>query len=269
MRLPLCCAFSVFAFSALLCGQGGEGSKERIQKEIDTMRRQMQEGTLVRLNVRVTVRLRNENRITGVVKNGRFVERPDGLEFVQADRNTPGAGIRVWYYDGTTSCIFLPYEEIATYSIGQRLTETQVKAIEEKLELERKRADEAREAARKAREEEQKRQAEKAQKEQGEKGEKSEKPDDEKTGKGDGSQGGADAKTSDQKIEEQTKRLLALVDEFPPSKGWSADKAAEIEKRKITVHVFPNAEEKRFLEVLEDWKRGMALKKALEVAPPK
>lgn len=239
---------------ALRAQQGTGSEKDRIQKEIEQQREQMRQGSLVRVNVRVTVRLKNQNKLVGVVKNGRFVERAEGLEFVEADRKSAGAGIRVWYYDGTTSCIFLPYEEIETYTIGQRLSEAQVKAIEERLELERKRAEESREAARKQREE--------APRKDG---------TDDKSEKTGDAKGDKDPK-SDEPSPARKKELLALVTEFPPEKGWSPEKATEIEKRKVSLHVFPSAAEKRFLEVLEDWKRGVSLAKeqeAKKAAPAK
>ena len=236
---------------ALCAQQGSGGDKDRIQREIEQQREHMRQGSLVRINVRVTVRLKNQNKMVGVVKNGRFVERAEGLEFVEAERKSAGAGIRVWYYDGTTSCIFLPYDEIETYTIGQRLSEAQVKAIEERLEVERKRSDESREAARKKREDDQRKDG-----------------NDDKTGaaKGDKDDTGQDAAADgkDELAPAKKKELLALVTEFPAEKGWSAEKAVEIEKRKTSLHVFPSATEKRFLEVLEDWKRGVALVKASE-----
>lgn len=244
-------AFLAFLLVPTLCAQqGAGGDKDRIQKEIEQRRKQMREGSTVSVSVRVTIRLKNQNKLTGVVKNGRFVERSEGLEFVEADRKSPGAGIRVWYYDGTTSCIFLPYEEIESYTIGARLTEAQVKAIEERLEQEKKRAEEAREASKRRRDEEQKKA------EGGETGgeDKQEKP--KETGV-----------KSSEKLSAKDKELLALVEEFPPEKGWSPEKAAEIEKRKTTLRVFPSATEKRFLLVLADWKLGVALKKELEPKP--
>ena len=237
--------------TGLALAQEGTGGKQRIQNEIKSMRRQMQEGTLVQTNVRVTVRLANGNKIIGVVKNGRFVEKPDGLEFVEADRKTLGAGIRVWYSDNTNSCIFLAYADIETYTIGAKLTEAQIAAIEERLDKERKAAELARESqlSRKKAEEEARKQLEEAKSKGGTPGDVAkEKP-----------------KTAEQEAATpEGAKVLALLQEFPPEQGWGEEKAQELEKRKITLSVFPNETEKRFLANLGEWKKGLDLQKRLD-----
>src|SRR5687768_13052596 len=83
----------------------GEGSlsegKERVRREVKEKRDAMRAGSMIRTNVRVSVRLKNGNKLSGVVKNELFVEALDQLDFVAANMETPGAGIRVWYYNET------------------------------------------------------------------------------------------------------------------------------------------------------------------------
>ena len=49
--------------------------RDEVQREIAERERAMREGKLVRSNVRITVRLKNGSKLSGVVRNGRFIER--------------------------------------------------------------------------------------------------------------------------------------------------------------------------------------------------
>src|SRR5690606_293389 len=125
-----------------LRSQGEDDRQTQMRKKIEAMREALREGRVAHYNVRVMVRLKNGNRLKGVVKNGRFVELHDGLDFVPTDRDNPSAGLRVWYTAGTNSFLFIPHSTIAHYKIGVRLSDEQVKALEEKLIAQRKEADE-------------------------------------------------------------------------------------------------------------------------------
>ena len=80
-----------------------EALRARINDRIKHMRKSIDDGLPITTNVQVTVWLRNKYRLRGVVKGGRFVEKVHGLDFVEADMQTPNAGLRVWYYDNTNS----------------------------------------------------------------------------------------------------------------------------------------------------------------------
>jgi hypothetical protein len=112
----------------------------RADQRARNMRNQITEGRVVKSHVRVRVRLRNGNRLTGVVKDGRLVERVDGLRFVEAQARERGAGIRLWYSGGTRSYIFVPFESLKAYEVVQRLSQKQLQEIEDEMQMAEKRA---------------------------------------------------------------------------------------------------------------------------------
>jgi hypothetical protein len=57
---------------------------------------------------------------------------------------------------------------------------------------------------------------------------------------------------------------FALLDRFPPDKGWTKEKKSEIERRKIVLNVFPNKEEQAFLDSFEEWSKQYDEWKKLE-----
>jgi len=112
----------------------------RADERARSMREQITEGRVVKSHVRVRVRLRNGNRLTGVVKDGRLVERVDGLRFVEAQARERGAGIRLWYSGGTRSYIFVPFDSLKGYEVVQRLSQKQLQQIEKEMQMAEKRA---------------------------------------------------------------------------------------------------------------------------------
>ena len=63
-----------------------------------------------------------------------------GIDFVAADRSRADAGIRLHYFDETTSFIFLKWSDIESHKVVVKLTDDEVRALEkELLERERKR----------------------------------------------------------------------------------------------------------------------------------
>jgi hypothetical protein len=221
-------------------------TKERIEQEVLEKQRLMREGKVIRTNVRVTVRLRNGSRLKGVVKNERFIERVDGLSFVPADLRARGAGLRLWYYDNTNSYIFLPYDSILSHSIGEKLTDAEVRAIAERLDEER------RAALAKA----------------------AHKPADGPDAAGKVADPNAPpATTTPQPEAGATKGALtaeqtALLTEYPPEDGWGLDRLREIETRKVTVGAYPDARSARFQQVFAQWNEAWELKRAQTTADP-
>jgi hypothetical protein len=211
--------------SSLLVAQGSGTSgsnRERIEQEIENQQRLMREGRIVRSNVRVTLRLRNGSRLRGVVRDGRFVERPQGLEFLASDMGQEGAGIRLWYFDETNSFMFLPYSTIAYHKIGDRLSDEEVRKIAaslDRLQAERARTKEDPNA----------------------------KPAEPSKDKPEAADPNLPTLTAEQK------ELLA---EFPPDEGWSYDRMRELEARKIRIGVFPNEKEQRFLDNFGAWSQA-------------
>ena len=208
---------------------GLEPAKERVIRDVLEKREQMRTGRVVRTNVRVTVRLKNGNKLIGVVKNENFIERLDVLDFVPTSVEVPGAGLRIWYTDNTNSYIFLTYEEIVGYRIHNQLTDVQVKAIEERIDRDKRTADEQRAAAARRKQEEAAR------------------------------AGDAPAATPAPAPGENAEQaaLLKLLQEFPPEEGWGEERARQIEVRKITLGVYPDERSKRFLDVYPEWTRAL------------
>jgi len=219
--------------------------KQRVVEEVLRKRDDMREGKTDRYNVRVRVKLKNGAKLTGVVKNGRLVEREEGIDFVETDRQSPDAGIRLYYFDETTSFVFLRWADIAQHKVVLRLTDEEVRAIEKEFaDRERKRQELRSQLAT---------------------------PTALPGGRaGDGDKPGdppppgkppdkAGAKPDDKPA---MPAAGALLTEFPPSEGWGEDKVKQIQQRKIAVGAYPNAKEKRFLEVYEEWKQQAAAAKA-------
>ena len=214
-------------------------TRERIEREVAEKQRLMREGKVVLSNVRVTVRLDNGSRLRGVVKNGRFIERHDGLAFVPSDRVREDAGLRIWYYNQTNSYIFLPWTTISEHTIGEILSDEDVERMGLELD-ERRRAEEAARAAAKAG-----KQAAKA---------KAKDPTEATT---------VDAKPEPEKSP-LTPEQTALLEEFPPSGGWSLARLQEIEARKVRIHVYPSEKEQRFLDQFGAWNEANEVRKAHE-----
>ncbi len=231
--------------AAAQAAESGDALRVRIHERITEMRAAISEGLPVITNVRVSVKLRNGHKISGVVKQGRFIERVDGLDFAPADVATPGAGLRIWYYNNSNSYVFLPFGAITSYKIGARLTDLQVKEIEAKIDADRKRADEARRDYLDS----------KAQRNGDEEGDGAAAED-------------GQALSEQQARRREEERLLALLEEFPPEQGWGAEKLTELRVRKITVGVYPDASAQRFIEVYKDWERALALRERNAAAAP-
>jgi hypothetical protein len=230
MHLTKTLAITVLSLCPLLAAQGGtpqvQDGKLRVLREVIEKRDQMREGKVVRTNVRVNVRLKNGNRIVGVVKAEQFVERLDGLDFVPTQVLTKDAGLRIWYFDHTNSYVFIPYAEIQDYRISNRLSDVQLKELEQQMAAEAKRNEELRQQRIAKHKLDQARRAE------------------------------------DEKAEEE--KLLKLLEDFPPEKGWSDQRVADIKSREITIGVPPTPEEKRFVESFPHWVRALELKQRLD-----
>lgn len=211
--------------------------RERIQRERARMRQQK----VVQTHVKVRVKLRNGERLQGIVKNGRFVERPSGgLEFSRAEMTMKDAGLRLWYYNNADGYIFLPYKSIKTYKVLKRLTDVEINVIRDEIK-ERERVSKAAAAQR------------------------LEKLKNKAASLKDGKNAAEklDKIATDlakKKVEdEENAKLLALVEEFPVSEGWGEERINKINIRRLTINVFPNAKERRFIEVFETWKKGRDL----------
>lgn len=242
---------------ALLLAVALPGQQSETEREMELQARKMRElvrdGTkLIRTHARVQVRLKNGNRMRGIVKDSNLVERVDGYRFVQAEISQPGAGIRVWYHDNKNSYVFLPFLDIAEYKVQERLTTEQLLAIEEAVV-----AEERIQAEEKARQEAAEKQAgegeptdpqKKGPEENGKSGES--KPGETKPPAGE-----TGAVTP--KVPVDDGKLLELLREFPPADGWGEERRALIVQRRVAVNIAPTAQEQRFLDVFADWEKAV------------
>jgi hypothetical protein len=236
--IAVCCLVAAPAVTQVKRGK----AQERIKRKVEAMRKAMRAGKILEFNVFVRVKLKNGNRMKGVVKNGKFVELQDGIDFVSvAQLDDKRAGMRVWYTVGTNSFVFLRYEEIERYSIGSKLSDAQVKSIELKLAQE---LTDTRENYRRMRDlrlrqiEEKKKLAAAG-----------------KVGKTDDPDAPPDLKATQMK----------LLKEFPPDDGWGAEKLEKLKSRRVVLGVYPNEKERRFEKSFAAWKAAFdANEKILE-----
>lgn len=219
-------------------------NKAEMERVAEQMRRQLEEGKTIRSHVRVQVRLSNGNRVRGVVKDGRLIERVDGLRFVRAAENEAGSGIRIWYTDGRASFVFVPFSQIANYDVQERLSGEQLAKIEaEALQLEE--ADRARKSEEQA---------------QATPPAGTEPVPGEPVGEGGGQkEPAAKPPAGSSRLTEEQRELFRLIVRYPPADGWSAEKAAEIKRRRAVVGSNPSELEWAFVENFADWQRAVDL----------
>lgn len=231
-------------------------TKKKVDRQAKKMRRGITRGRQVKSHVKVKVRLNNGNKLTGVVKDGRLVERVDGLRFVDAQAADRGAGIRLWYSGGTRNYVFVPFRDLKNYEVLQRLSHKQLMEIEHDLQMSEKRAAErAAERARQA-----KGKAEAGPKANG----KPETLDENGKPKTGDVPGGEQAKAGDVAKEKQAeaakslqqtreKRLADLLAKYPPGDGWNEAKRNEISRRRVVIGAVPSKDEMAFVEQFDDW----------------
>jgi hypothetical protein len=232
----------------------------RVDERAQSMRTQIGKGKAVQSHVRVVVRLKNGNKLTGVVKDGRLVERVDGLRFVDAQAQDRGAGVRLWYTGGKRNYVFVPFLDFSEYEVLQRLSDKQIDTIEQEMQMEERRAAERDAAVLQAA------QAQAAQAQAAPVAETA--PGDADgavtadAGKGKGKAGGKDAEPAPvdpaklQQLQQRT--WFALVQEYPPAGGWNKQRRDEIARRKVVVGAQPSPAELRFVEVFEQWQKACA-----------
>ena len=220
--------------------QAQESAKRRaIDEKIRKTRARLKKQGVLQSHIQVKVTLRNGEVMRGVVKNGLFIEKSTRLEFVRAEMKVPGAGVRLWYYNGTSGFIFLPYRTIKTYKILRRMTEIEVAMLHDKMIAQKTVAKAQGKEAEKAIEKKfdavqdklAKKKADVAQKEKS---------------------------AAELKEMSQETKLRALLQEYPPDEGWGPEKANEIRMRFINVGVSPDPKSKRFIDNLADWKKAYA-----------
>ncbi|MBK9388374.1 MAG: hypothetical protein IPN34_26440 [Planctomycetes bacterium] len=190
--------------------------------------------TREKLSTLVDVLLTNDERVRGVVKNGRYVEIPSGIDFEPGERESSDAGIRVWHVAGATSFAFIPYREIRSYRVVRTLSELQVREFASAAREEaRRRADAAREEA-------MRKLAQRKMEEQN--AEVLEKLD--------------DLAAKERAGQERIARDLGYVEvlqRFSPEQGWTPTRLVDI-RRRVALDLFPTEEEKGFILAYDSWR---------------
>jgi hypothetical protein len=248
--------------------QGREREAARVDERAQTMRSQIGAGKSLQSHVRVIVRLKNGNKLVGVVKDGRLVERVDGLRFVDAHAQDRGAGVRLWYTGGKRNYVFVPFLDFSEYEVLAQLSDKQIDAIEQEMQMAERRAAERDAAAQRAA------QGEATPPAPAGEGATPPSPDapageapgagapaekgSGKTAKGkagkDAEDGGAIDPAKVQQLQQRT--WFALVQEYPPAGGWNKQRRDDIKRRKAVVGTQPSPAELRFVEVFEQWQKA-------------
>jgi len=118
---------------AVAAQEAGPKPVDRTLERAREMRGQIKDGGVLTSHVKVRVKLNNGNRLTGVVKDGRLVERVNGLRFVRAEAGERGAGMRLWLSGTARSFVFVPFDSLESYEVLQRLSPKQLLELWSKL----------------------------------------------------------------------------------------------------------------------------------------
>lgn len=252
--------------------------RDRIGERSQEMRDNIETGRPVKSHVRVAVRLKNGNRLRGVVKDGRLVERVDGLRFVEAQAQDAGAGIRLWYSGGGRDYVFVPFRDLSDYTVMERLSQQQLEAFEQEMQMaeERRTAQQRAEAQRIL-------DANQTPPGAGEAppvGEVPAAPGQEPAATVQTPAAAPTATTTLKKgtrktkaelaaeaaeqqqaaaatqAKEQQQEYFALLQEYPPTAGWNQAKRDEIARRKVVVGAVPSAQEQRFVDKFAQWQKA-------------
>ena len=209
----------------------------QVNDRLRTNRSRLAKDRITATNILVEVVLKNRQKLTGIVRNDRFVEKQVKGEYKKAEKDEPGAGVRLYYYNNTSSMMFLRYSSIAAIRKMDRLSDLEVKAKAERIR--KKEEDLAHKAKARARERIEKIKARQKQDEKLEKNLKKVLTNLEK---------------QKEEMEQQIRRAK-LLDEFPPDQGWGTQRIERIRLNKIN-GIYPTKKEARFLEVFEEWSKA-------------
>lgn len=278
-------ALSLFAVAVPLVAQTpapaaqGEPKRDdaRVEQRAAQMREGLDAGRSLQSHVRVAVRFKNGNKLIGVVKDGRLVERVDGLRFVDAQAKDRGAGIRLWYTSGARNYVFVPFADFAEYEVLQKLSAKQIDEIEREMQMDERRS--AERAAEKA-------DAAKGAAEAPQGAVDAPPAPSTETAPVDGAQqpgatpsappaappaaraatardagknAGKDAKSpAATKEQEQQRQWFALLQAYPPAAGWNKKKRDEIAQRFVVLGVKPSEFELKFVDQFGEWEKACA-----------
>lgn len=242
-----------------------KSQSERTLERAQTMREQIGLGRPVKSHVRVSVRLKNGNKLSGVVKDGQLVERIDGLRFVEAQAQEVGAGIRLWYATGARNYVFVPFTDFNEYVILQRLSQKQLDEIEQNMQMEEARRAEREAAAARAASGK----AQGAPEAEGAGDDTTPAPNAEPAAKAAGTDPAAKGKpaakdapaagsAADKAAQDLQRLYFGLLQDYPPAAGWGKAKRDEIAHRLVVIGAKPSDKEQRFVDQFENWQKACA-----------
>ncbi len=226
-----------------------------LDREVESMREKVADGKTFRSHVRVTVRLKNGNRVQGIVKDGFVVERIDGIRFVSGEANDEGSGVRIYTYNGRRNYIFLAFSDMEEYRINARLSSSELAAYERRVKED----------------EEKKRKALMQQLDQPTAAADSTTPTAEpststepvtETAPKTANATKQSSQSTEEKkggVEQELQTFYALLQSYPPAQGWDAARRDEIKRRFAVVGARPTASEQKFVDQFEQWQRACEL----------
>jgi hypothetical protein len=190
---------------------------------------------------RVQVFLKNGHSLVGIVRGGARIERLVRGRFVPSDDKTVRlAGVRVWYYQDLDGYIFLEYKSLERIEVLGVLTSDESRALADAVAAARWSRSTSNVAS--------------SRPSTPDRGDDGDKPADDVAG----------AFSAEEK---------ALLDAYPPEKGWNPDRFGEIQRRKIVLHVNPTSEEQGFVDVFPSFQAAFRKWEAQQAAkadsPPK
>ncbi len=228
---------------------------QRLAQRAQSMREQIGSGRPQQLHVRVAVRLKNGNRLLGVVKDGMLIERVDGLRFVEAQADDAGAGVRLWYSAGANSYVFVPFAQFQEYEVLQRLSQKQLATLEQEMQMRQRAAEERAAASAPAATEPPS--APNGEPAPAVEAEPAAEPAPapvapSKKAKGKGAEPATGGASPADELDKQ-RGWVALLQEYPPSAGWNKARRDEIARKFSVVGVPPTPAEKRFVDQFDQW----------------
>lgn len=225
-----------------------------LDREVASMREKVTDGKTFRSHVRVTVRLKNGNRVQGIVKDGFVVERIDGMRFVSAEANDDGAGVRIYTYNGKRNYVFLAFSDMAEYRINARLSTAELAAYERKVKSDE---EQKRKALLKQLGQEEVPQETPAVAETAPMEPAAETAEPATKAKAKPGKQGATAEGEDkQGVGQELQQMYSLLQQYPPAQGWNAVRRDEIARRFAVVGARPSAAEQKFVDQFDAWKRA-------------
>jgi hypothetical protein len=191
---------------------------------------------------RYQITLRSGATLSGVVTCEKVFERRDGVAWVAADKDAPGAGVRLYFVKDADGFVFISTKEMKDAEKLEDISDREGRDLAKRRVDAAHRALDERDRLRKEREKhEAKAKADEAE------------------------HAGDESSTEAEHVmtpEEQLARYTALLKKYPPGGKWTLDTPKDIERRRIVMDLFPSDEEKAFLAVYDEWAKAYTAWKA-------